>query len=161
MTHKPLIDSQPAPQAHQFVDAAGLPDLATCSASNAAEASHCATDCDIILGDPSLVCQVLPRMSRLVWVQSTWAGVEPLVDPAQRHDYLLTAACDVFGGQMSEYVFGYLLAHERLILQKHASQQAGSWDKTPPGTLHGKTMGLLGVGSIGAALARTAKHFGM
>jgi phosphoglycerate dehydrogenase-like enzyme len=161
MTHKLLICSHRAPEYHQFVDAAGLPDLETCSASNAAEASDCATDCDIILGDPSLVCQVLPRMSHLVWVQSTWAGVEPLVDPAQRRDYLLTAACDVFGGQMSEYVFGYLLAHERLILQKHASQQAGAWDKTPPGTLRGKTMGLLGVGSIGAALARTAKYFGM
>src|SRR5262249_28724705 len=32
---------------------------------------------------------------------------------------------------------------------------------TPPGTLREKTIGLLGVGTIGAALARTAKHFGM
>jgi phosphoglycerate dehydrogenase-like enzyme len=161
MKHKLLILSHRAPEYHQCVDAAGLPDLETVSSSSAVGASDCGSDCDVVLGDPSLVGQVLPRMSRLHWVQSTWAGVEPLVDARQRRDYVLTNACEVFGGLMTEYVFGYLLAHERMVLQKYASQQAGQWDHTPPGTLNGKTLGLLGVGSIGAALARTAKHFRM
>jgi phosphoglycerate dehydrogenase-like enzyme len=58
-------------------------------------------------------------------------------------------------------VFGYLLAHERLLLDKYAAQQERRWDPTPPGTLRGKQIGLIGVGSIGAELARTAKQFGM
>jgi phosphoglycerate dehydrogenase-like enzyme len=87
--------------------------------------------------------------------------VEPLLDPSLRRDYVLTNACGVFGGLMSEYVFAYLLAHERRLLEKYASQQAALWDPTPPGTLRNKHLGLLGVGSIGSALARTAKHFGM
>src|SRR5207237_7274284 len=58
-------------------------------------------------------------------------------------------------------VFGYLLARERLILEKYAAQQLGTWDAGRPGTLRDKQLGLLGVGSIGAALARTAQHFGM
>jgi phosphoglycerate dehydrogenase-like enzyme len=62
---------------------------------------------------------------------------------------------------MSEYVFGYLLAHERMIFRRHAAQREGRWDATRPGTLKRKQIGLLGVGSIGAALAKTAKHFGM
>src|SRR5260370_13591329 len=62
---------------------------------------------------------------------------------------------------MSAYVFGYMIAHERRLLERYASQRDGRWDNTPPGTLRGRQMGLLGVGSIGAALARTAKHFGM
>jgi len=62
---------------------------------------------------------------------------------------------------MSEYVFAYVLAHERRLLEKYRSQLEGRWDKTPPGSLRGKRFGLLGVGTIGAALARTAKHFGM
>lgn len=62
---------------------------------------------------------------------------------------------------MSEYVFGYMLAHERRLLERFASQQTRQWDPAPPGTLRDKTIGLIGVGSIGAALARTAKHFGM
>src|SRR5437868_10098352 len=104
---------------------------------------------------------MLPQMPLLRWAQATWAGVEPLVDGNARRDYLLTNARGVFGGLMSEYVFGYLLAHERMIFRKHAAQQEGRWDAAPPGTLKGKQIGLLGVGSIGAALARTAKHFEM
>jgi phosphoglycerate dehydrogenase-like enzyme len=103
----------------------------------------------------------LPRLTTLRWIQATWAGVEPLLDPSLRRDYVLTNARGVFGPQMSEYVFAYLLAHERRILDKHRAQMAGRWDPTPPGALRGKQMGLLGVGTIGAALARTAKHFDM
>ena len=58
-------------------------------------------------------------------------------------------------------MFAYLLAHERLVFAKRASQREGRWDPAPPGTLRGKRIGLLGVGTIGAALANTAKHFGM
>jgi phosphoglycerate dehydrogenase-like enzyme len=104
---------------------------------------------------------VLDRLPALRWVQATWAGVEPLLDPSLRRDYVLTNARGVFGARMSEYVFGYMLAHERLIFEKYASQREGRWDPVHPGTLRGKLVGLLGVGTIGAALARTAKHFGM
>jgi phosphoglycerate dehydrogenase-like enzyme len=62
---------------------------------------------------------------------------------------------------MSEFVFGYLLAHERKIFQRFEAQKNKAWDHTLTGTLQGKTIGLLGVGSIGAEVARTAKFFGM
>ncbi len=161
MTHRLLILTRRAGEYHALVEAAQLSNLAITSMSDPAEAAASAIDADVALGEPSLLARVLPLARRLQWVQSTWAGVEPLLDPALRRDYLLTNACGVFGGLMSEYVFGYLLAHERRVLQRYASQQAGRWDPTPPGTLRGKQLGLLGVGSIGAALARTAKHFGM
>src|SRR4051812_40092198 len=117
--------------------------------------------CDVALGEPSLVQGVLGQMTELRWIQSTWAGVEPLLDPALRRDYVLTNARGVFGPQMSEYVFAYLLAHERKLFEKRASQAEGRWDPAPPSRLRGKWLGLLGVGTIGAALAATAKHFGM
>ena len=41
------------------------------------------------------------------------------------------------------------------------SQQNNKYDRFESGWLKGKTIGLLGVGSIGAHLAGTAKHFGM
>lgn len=120
-----------------------------------------AADCEIVFGEPNLIRDVLPLLPDLKWVQSTWAGVEPLLDPGLRRDYILTNARGVFGPLMSEYVFGYLLLHERKILQRYASQQEHRWDTTLTGSLQGKTLGLLGVGSIGAHLAGTAKHFGM
>ncbi|HJS18482.1 MAG TPA: D-2-hydroxyacid dehydrogenase, partial [Anaerolineales bacterium] len=86
---------------------------------------------------------------------------EPLVDPAQRRDYVLTNARSVFGELMSEYVFGYLLFLEKRMLERIGAQQDKQWQRTESGVLRGRTMGLLGVGSIGAHLAWTAKHFGM
>jgi len=149
--HRLLILSRHADAYRRLIDAERLPDLEIVSSD----------DCDVVLGEPSLIAPAIGRLSSITWVQSTWAGVEPLLDPALRRDYVLTNARGVFGGLMSEYVFGFLLAHERMIFRKHAAQQEGRWDAAPPGTLKGKQIGLLGVGSIGAALARTAKHFGM
>jgi phosphoglycerate dehydrogenase-like enzyme len=160
MSHSLLILSRRADDYVRLVDAAHLPDLAITSSADldavASPEKH-----DIVLGEPSLIRKALSRLTALCWVQATWAGVEPLLDPSLRRDYLLTNARGVFGSLMSEYVFGYLLARERKIFEKRASQAAGTWDPAHPGTLRGKQIGLLGVGSIGAALARTARHFGM
>ena len=159
--HKLLILSRHARDYHGLIDAAALPDLDVTSTTDPADAAVRAGGYDLALGEPSLLRLVLPALTSLRWLQATWAGVEPLLDPALRRDYILTNARGVFGGLMSEYVFAYLLAHERRIFEKQASQADGRWDATHPGTLRGKQMGLLGVGTIGAALAKTAKHFGM
>jgi phosphoglycerate dehydrogenase-like enzyme len=151
--HRLLILSKHAKAYRELIEAARLPDLAIVDNPD--------DRVEVVFGEPSLIRPELPKLPAVRWVQSTWAGVEPLLDPSLRRDYVLTNARGVFGPLMTEYVFGYLLAHERLILAKHASQQAGKWDPTPPGTLRGKTIGLIGVGTIGAALAKTAKHFGM
>jgi len=151
-----LILSRHADAYRRLVEAARLPDLAIVSSEGAADRAV-----DVILGEPSLIAPALPKHPGVRWVQSTWAGVEPLLDPALRRDYILTNARGVFGALMSEYVFGYLLAHERRMFEKHAAQREGRWDPKPPGTLRGKQIGLIGVGTIGAALAGTAKHFGM
>jgi len=118
-------------------------------------------ECDIILGEPSLIREKLAELPKLKWAQSIWAGVEPLIDPSLRRDYILTNARGVFGQLMSEYVFTYLLAHERKITHLLHLQKERHWDDSNLGSLRGKTIGLLGVGSIGMEVARTAKFFGM
>src|SRR6267142_1029223 len=140
--HSLLILSRHAAAYHRLVGAAQLPDLAITSTTDAVEAAARAGDYDLMLGEPSLFRQVLPAMTTLRWAQATWAGVEPLLDPALRRDYTLTNARGVFGVQMSEYVFAYLLAHERKIFEKQASQTAGRWDPEPPTRLRGKQLGL-------------------
>ena len=159
--HRLLILSRFAQDYQALIESAHLHDLAIISSSDPAETAPQATPFDLAFGEPALLRQVMPSLTGVRWMQSTWAGVEPLLDPALRRDYVLTNARGVFGPQMSEYVFGYLLAHERRIFERQAAQAAGVWDQTPPARLRGKQIGLLGVGTIGAALASTAKHFGM
>src|SRR5258705_277056 len=105
-----------------------------------------------------------PRLTYTYWPAARpphCALAPPVLGTSMRLGYTLTNARGVFGVQMSEYVFAYLLAHERKIFEKQVSQTAGRWDTEPPTRLRGKQLGLLGVGTIGAVLARTAKHFGM
>ena len=147
-----LILSHDADEYEQMIDAARLAELALTTDPSQA---------DIVLGEPKRIQEALPHLTSLKWAQAIYAGVEPLVDPAQRRDYVLTNARGVFGEPMSEYVFGYLLFHEKKILERIQAQRAMQWKRAESGALRGKTMGLLGVGSIGAHLAGTAKHFGM
>ena len=149
---KLILLSRDADEYQKRIEAARLPDL---------EFTSDPAQSDIALGEPKLIQEALPRLSRLKWAQAIYAGVEPLVDPAQRRDYTLTNARGVFGELMSEYVFGYLLFHEKKILERMKAQQSNQWQRTESGVLRGKTLGLLGVGSIGAHLAGTAKHFKM
>jgi len=157
-----LILSKHAHEYHRLVEAAGLPGLELlAAAASPSEALAFGEKFEVVFGEPSLIRDVLARLQDLRWVQATYAGVEPLLDPSLRRDYLLTNARGVFGGLMSEFVFGYLLQHERRMVARYQAQQEQRWDASITGTLRGKTLGLLGVGSIGSVLAGTARHFGM
>ena len=147
-----LILASEANEYTRLVESAHLPDLKITSSNE---------DCDIVLGEPRLIRDTLPLLSSPKWIQSIYAGVESLMDPSLRRDYVLTNARGVFGELMSEYVFGYLLAHEKKILRRLEAQRANRWDRFESGWLRGKTLGLLGVGSIGAHLASVAQAFGM
>lgn len=158
---KLLIVSGHADKYRRLLERAELPELKIVTAMNATEAEAVGLDCEIVLGEPKLVQPLLMKMKNLRWAQSMYAGVEQFLDPSLRRDYILTNARGVFGDLMSEYVFGYLLNHERRIFERYRAQQEHRWDSSTTGMLRGKTIGLLGVGSIGAVIAKTAKHFGM
>jgi phosphoglycerate dehydrogenase-like enzyme len=162
MPHKLLILSGDADEYRALIEPAHLPLLDEILALSAVEGTSRPTnDCDIILGEPRLIRDHLSQLPNVKWVQSIYAGVERLMDSDLRRDYILTNARDVFGELMSEYVFGYLLAHEKKIFERYQSQQLKKWDRSESGMLRGKTIGLLGVGSIGSHLAGVAKSFGM
>ena len=114
----------------------------------------------VLFGNPDQIAEVLPSMPDIAWVQSSWAGVTPLIEHPRR-DYLLTGVKGVFGPQMSEYVFGYLLAHELRILRRQHEQKKRHWFRQHSGVLDGKTIGVMGTGSIGVHIARTAKAFNL
>jgi phosphoglycerate dehydrogenase-like enzyme len=161
MTQRLLILSAKAESYHALIKQAGLPGLEMVIAKTPAEARAAGRDCTIVLGEPKAVAQVLDDLPKLQWVQSTWAGVEPLVQPGLRRDYRLSNVRGIFGVPIAEYVIGYALMHARLGWQRYRSQQQQRWDQTPPAGLRGHCMAILGVGSIGSEVARYAKFFGM
>jgi phosphoglycerate dehydrogenase-like enzyme len=128
--------------------------------TSAEQALDAYTNETVLFGNPDMIAEVLPRMPTVDWVQSSWAGVTPLMNLDYR-DYVLTGIKDVFGSQMSEYVIGYLLAHELKVLERMARQREHDWFKSYSGTLEGKRLGIMGTGSIGQHIANTARHFGV
>jgi len=63
----------------------------------------------------------------------------------------------------AELSFAMILSLARKVPQAHASMTAGKWDRKQfQGTeLHGKTLGVLGLGRIGGEVAKRALAFGM
>jgi len=129
----------------------------------------CATDApqdipfgqtQILLADPKLANQIIQKCENLVWVQSTWAGVNALISN-EKKNYHLTGLKNVFGAKMSEYVFAYLLYFSRNVAAFQNLQKQRLWRQAEFDSLSGKTLGIMGLGNIGQAVAKTAIAFGM
>ena len=60
-----------------------------------------------------------------------------------------------------ELTWALILASARNLIAESASLRAGGWQRFIGDDLAGKTLGLLGLGNIGGAVARIGKAFGM
>lgn len=145
----------------QLLQDEALPGLRLLQADSLGEAERLAPEAELILGEPARVVPILSQAQRLDWVQSTYAGVEPLVQPGMRQDYQLTNVRGIFGPLMSEYVFAHLLSLTRHLPLYREQQRQRQWHPIPYRPLAGRQMLILGTGDIGRHLARTARHFGM
>lgn len=100
---------------------------------------------------------MLARMPRLKWIQSMTAGVDGWVGrPDLKAETPLCAARGTHLPQMPENILGalfHITKHYHRIAQ---NQAAGKWVRSQSATLAGKTLGILGLGAIGAELARKA-----
>lgn len=114
----------------------------------------------ILFGDPDLTAQVVSQCTALKWLQSTWAGNDALF-AAQKTDYQLCGVKGVFQQAMQEYIFAYLLYFSRNVAGFNTARKSNSWTAPPYQSLAGKTLGIMGVGDIGQAVAKMAKHFSM
>ncbi|MEH6649406.1 MAG: D-2-hydroxyacid dehydrogenase [Motiliproteus sp.] len=157
-----LVVSEDAAQYRQLLTTLSQPVTLNCVESSQQALPYCGQS-EILFGEPNLMLPLLDKMPKLRWIQSSWAGVTPLIE-ALRHpprELVLTNIRGIFGPLMAEYVFAYLLGHERQLEAHRQAQQQRQWRSQRGGSLQGKTFGLLGLGSIGAHLAATARHFGM
>lgn len=156
-----LILSHNADRYAKLIADTNIPDLEIKPTVTIDQARCTGVQSNILLAPPQLARELLPSMKKLQWMQSTWAGVNTLLEESCRKDYLLTGVKGVFGPIMSEYVFCYILMHSRNALQCYELQKDRQWKMPMPGLLRGRKIGIMGVGSIGLAIAKTAKYFNM
>lgn len=120
-----------------------------------------AGECPVWLGEPDLLLPLLRQGRRPDWLQSTWAGITPLLGAGLPRDYRLSRAVGIFGQPMAEYVLAYLLLHRRRVLARLASQVEQRWDGQPPPSLNGCKVLVVGAGDIGSEIARFLAPFGV
>lgn len=125
-------------------------------------------DTDIFVGY-SLRAPQLKDAKRLKWIHSTAAGVAQLAYPElQSSDILVTNPRGIFSKPMAEHTLGMMIALARNFPDSTRYQdkctwgQSLIWDKPEQLTeLNGKTLLIIGFGSIGHELAKRAKAFEM
>lgn len=137
------------------------PDLEVLTSGDSAELASQAADCPIWLGQPDLLANLLRQGHQPQWLQSTWAGITPLLADGLRRDYRLTRAVGIFGQVMAEYVLTYMLGHEREVLARLVSQVERKWDSRQGQSLAGRKVLIVGTGDIGLTVAKFLVPFGV
>lgn len=159
--NKLLILSEDSKIYAEMITELDFADLDFIACDNVEDAKKYVEDCNIILGEPALIAPILEAAKKLQWIQSDWAGTDALVSSSQRTDYVLTGVKGVFGSQISEYVFAYILALERNVFEVYGNQKNRVWKDIPYEGLDERLIGVCGLGSIGRHVAKMAGNFGM
>jgi phosphoglycerate dehydrogenase-like enzyme len=161
MKNKVLILTRDQEEFENAIRAFELPELQIFAPKTEAEIEKLIPEANIFLGVPPLAQKYVNQATRLKWMQSTFSGIDALVDDKLRSDYILTNVKDTYGEIMSEYVLAYILMFEKEILENIAHQRQKQWNQKPYRTLAEKTLGVMGTGSIGKQIGKVAKHLGM
>lgn len=121
-------------------------------------------DAEIIAGwNKRLREPVISAGSKVRWIQTWSAGVNNLpLTELQQKEVVVTSANGVHAYPISETIFGLMLALTRKIDTYVKNQQQKKWHHANMKLeIHGKTIGIIGVGAIGSETAKIAKAFGM
>lgn len=116
----------------------------------------------IIAGMESITARVLGAAPRLKIVARRGVGYETVdLDAATRAGVPVTITAGALTDTVADHTMALLLAVVRKIPSLDRDLKAGKWDRVPTVDVCGKTLGILGFGAIGRAVARRAVGFGM
>lgn len=105
--------------------------------------------------------RLLARAPHLRWVHSATSGVERALTPAARgRELTVTNARGVFTRPIAEHVLMLILAISRRLPQLLELQRERTWQPLEGVELRELTIGIVGYGSIGRAVASLAGAFG-
>ncbi|MGH2466268.1 MAG: D-2-hydroxyacid dehydrogenase [Candidatus Limnocylindrales bacterium] len=105
--------------------------------------------------------RLVARCTDLRWVHSATAGVERVLIPsALERGLTITNARGVFSRPIAEYVMLMVLAVSRRLPELLELQRERTWQPLGAVELRDVTVGIVGLGSIGRAVAALATGFG-
>jgi phosphoglycerate dehydrogenase-like enzyme len=131
----------------------------------AAELATAAAEAAVILnsfGDGKVLRELFPLARNLRWVHSLAAGVEGQVFPEMVASPVpLTNSRGVYKESLGEFVIAAVLFFAKDLPRMLRNQQARRWEPFDLEMISRQTLGIVGYGEIGRAVARRAKALGM
>ncbi|ORM74214.1 hydroxyacid dehydrogenase [Pantoea wallisii] len=109
-----------------------------------------------------LTAQLIGRLPNLKLVVTSGMRNASIDLHACAERYIAVCGTGSSSAAPMELCWGLLINLARHIqTESHALRHNGPWQQTVGSGLHGKTLGLVGLGKIGAAMAKVAQAFGM
>jgi D-2-hydroxyacid dehydrogenase (NADP+) len=105
--------------------------------------------------------ELVGAMPGLDWIQALTTGIDPLLTLNLGAGVAITSARGIHGPQMSELGLLLMLSLARSFPRMLHNQQQAVWERWPQRLLHGKTLGIVGVGAISEVLAGYCKALGV
>jgi len=132
---------------------------------SAGEFTREALDAEIILnwsGSLRLLRDVFLMTRRLRWIHSRSAGLEQVLFPELiKSAVILTNGSGVFSPSLGEFALAAILYFAKDFRRMIRNQIAGVWQPFDVTMVSGQTLGIVGYGSIGSAVAARARALGM
>jgi phosphoglycerate dehydrogenase-like enzyme len=143
------------------------PDVSVTISQDPDELAAKARDADAILYahtslNASLLTPILPIAGKVRWIHSLWTGVEGILTPdVVQHPSTLTNGRGAFSSPLADWVTAVMLMFSFDLRRVIQQQEEAVWKPFTGATLAGRTLGIVGYGSIGRAAAARARSFGM
>ena len=103
-----------------------------------------------------------PEAQSLKLISRWGVGYDAIDVPAATRQGIVVAYCPgMLNETVADYAFSLLCALARRVHEGHEVMRRGEWRIAWGHNIHGKTLGILGCGRIGQAMARRAAGFGM
>ncbi len=133
--------------------------------SEAIALAEAAKDATIILnwsGSQELLRSVLAMCPKVKWVHTRWAGLDSLLFPELvESDLTLTNGRGVFSPALGEFALAAILYFAKDFRRMIRNQAAEVWEPFDVEEIAGKTVGIVGYGDIGHAVATRVHAMGM
>ena len=104
---------------------------------------------------------IIERLPKLRLIASTATGNASIDLEAAEEQGVQVVHTSYSSAPTVELTWALILASARNLLAENAALRGGGWQRQTGDDLAGRTLGLLGLGNIGAAVARIGQAFGM
>ncbi len=143
-----------------------LPSETSLAVGNSPEAfDRAAPEATVILnwsGSGELLREVFAVCPRVQWVHSRSAGLDGVLSPEIIESPVpVTNGSGVFSPPLGEFALGAILYFAKDFRRMVRSQEAGVWDQFDMPEIAGQTVGIVGYGDIGRAVAVRVRPMGM